>query len=90
MNQADAVAHVKKLLTDSRSQIEANAQDVSLEWKDNVLAFSFTAQGQHMSGTLTVLDREFDAYVKLPLALRLFEGRIQKMIEGELQKALGK
>ena len=84
--QAEGIAHIKQLLAQHRAEIEKNAQNVVTEWKDNVLEFSFAAQGASISGTLTVHDKVFDLYAKLPLALRLFEGRIEKMIEAEVKK----
>jgi hypothetical protein len=82
----EAMQRIKKMLVDQRAQIEANATDVKTEWKDNVLAFEFTAQGTHISGTLTVTDHEFDVYAKLPLMYRLFEGTIEKMVAAEAAK----
>ncbi len=77
---------IKQMLVDQRKAIEQNATDVKTEWKDNVLDFAFTAQGTHIKGTLTVTDTEFDVYAKLPLMYRLFEGQIEKMIKGEMEK----
>lgn len=82
----EAMQRIKKMLVDQRKQIEENATDVKTEWKDNVLEFAFTAQGTHISGTLTVTDHEFDVYAKLPLMYRLFEGTIEKMVAAEAAK----
>ena len=75
-----AITKVKKILSSSRSQMAAHLSEVEEKWDGNVLTFAFTAQKYHISGTLTVKDRVFDVYAKLPLTLRLFEGRIEKMI----------
>lgn len=84
--EAEGVAHIKAILDEHRAKIEENASELKEEWADNVLNFEFTAQGSHISGTLTVRDKEFDLYAKLPLALRLFEGTIERMIHAEAQK----
>lgn len=84
--QVEGVTQIKQLLQQHQAEIQKNAQNVVIEWKDNVLEFSFSAQGASISGTLTVLDRAFNLYAKLPLALRLFEGRIEKMIGEEMKK----
>ncbi len=84
--QAEGMAQLKKLLEEHRDKISQNATDVKTEWQDNVLTFSFTAQGSHIEGTATVQDKEFKVYAKLPLALRLFEGTIERMIAAEVQK----
>jgi hypothetical protein len=80
-SQAEAIAHIKRTLEEHRTEILAKAEDVEERWEGNVLHFAVTTQGQHISGTLTVLDHAFDIDVTLPLMLRMFEGRIKKAIE---------
>lgn len=82
----EATQRIKKLLVEQQKQIEANATNVKTEWTGDVLEFEFTAQGTHISGTLTVTDTAFDVYAKLPLMYRLFEGQIEKMITQEAAK----
>lgn len=84
--KAEGVAQIKKMLADHQDKIAQSATDVKTEWQDDVLNYAFTAQGSHIEGTLTVLDREFQLYAKLPLALRLFEGTIERMITSEVKK----
>lgn len=84
--QAAAIRRVQKLLEEHKSQIAEQASDVVTSWNDNVLTFSFTAQGTHISGTVTITDTHFDVYAKLPLMYRLFEGKIEKMIQAEIAK----
>lgn len=84
--QAEGVAQIKKMLADNQDKIAASATEVTTAWADHILSFAFTAQGSHITGTLTVLDREFQLYAQLPLALRLFEGTIEHMIASEVKK----
>lgn len=84
--QTAAIRRIKQMLEDQKQHIAVHATDVKTEWKDNVLDFGFTAQGTKITGTLTVTDTHFDVYAKLPLMYRLFEGRIEKMIEAEAAK----
>ena len=84
--QKEGIAHITTLLAENQAKIAQNATDVKTEWRDNVLEFAFTAQGSHITGTLTVRDKAFDLYAKLPLALRLFEGTIERMISAEVKK----
>jgi uncharacterized protein YicC (UPF0701 family) len=84
-----AITKVKKILNESRSKLADHLTDVQEKWEGNVLHFEFTAQKQHISGTLTVKDRVFELYAKLPLTLRLFEGRIEKMIKEQASAMLG-
>ena len=81
------VVLVQDMLNQHRNELSQHASDIKEEWKENVLHFGFTAQGTHIEGTLTVEDREFDVYAKLPLMLRMFEGRIEKMIKEQIAQA---
>lgn len=85
-NAPEGVAKLKKLLDEHRAQLESKASDVKEEWQGNVLNFAFTAEGKYIEGNITVRDGAYDVYAKLPLALRLFEGTIERMIDGEVKK----
>lgn len=84
----EGVAKVKQMIIDHQKEIQQNATDVVFDWQDSVLNFSFTAQGKSILGTLTVKDKEFDIYAKLPLMYRMFEGTIERMIKSEVEKQL--
>ncbi len=88
-SQIEAVTRVRKVLNESRSKLADHLTDVEEKWEENTLHFAFTAQKQHISGTLEVKDKAFDLYAKLPLALRLFEGRIESMIKEQAGQMLG-
>jgi hypothetical protein len=76
-----AVQKVKVALEKARPELVGKATIDEERWDGDTLNFAFTAEGQHISGTCTVTDHEFDIYAKLPFMLRLFEGKIQKAIE---------
>jgi hypothetical protein len=80
LSEVEAVTRVRKILHDSRAKLAEHLTDVEEKWEGSTLHFAFTAQKQHISGTLEVRDRVFNIYAKLPLMMRLFEGKIQKMI----------
>ncbi len=82
----EAITRIKQLVAENQAKIAEKAEEVKAKWRDNVLDFAFSANGTHISGTLTVLDKEFDLYAKLPLSLRLFEGTIERMIKAEIEK----
>ena len=84
-----AITHIKKILNDSRSMMASQVSDMKESWEGNILTFAFTAQKNHISGTLEVKDRSYELYAKLPLMMRLFEGKIEKMIQEESKKVLG-
>lgn len=83
-----AIDRVKHALKEAEGQLAQHGASIAQEWKDNVLSFALDGQGQKISGTLTITDESFDIDAKLPLALRLFEGRIQKMIQDAAAQAL--
>jgi len=84
----EAVARVKTALNDARPQLEGKASIEKEEWEENTLAFAATIQGQSISGTLVVRDSVFDINAKLPLMLRMFEGRIEKALKEQTSKML--
>lgn len=83
---SDGVARLKQLLDEHRGQIAEKASGVREEWSGNELSFAFDIENKHIEGTITVRDGAYDVYAKLPLALRLFEGTIERMIEAEAKK----
>ena len=84
-----AIAQVKKMLDEARPKAAEQQLVITEErWEDNVLHFDLSAQGQRISGTFTVEDHTFDLNAKLPLMMRMFEGRIKKMIEEQTAQAL--
>ncbi len=88
-SQIEAMTRVQKILNESRSKLAEHLSDVEERWEGSTLHFAFTAQKQHITGTLEVKDRAFDLYAKLPFTLRLFEGRIEKMIREQAHAMIG-
>ena len=87
--QQAAIRKIKEALASpERKKAEQHISDTKEEWKDNVLNFGFTIQGQAITGTLTVTDTEYQIYAKLPFMLRLFEGRIEKEIKKQAAELL--
>jgi len=84
----EALARVKKALEDGKSQLAGKATIDQEEWQGDTLHFAFTAQGQSISGTLTVEDKQFDLYAKLPLMLKFFEGKIEAAIAEQAKQML--
>lgn len=86
--QAQAIQQVKRALDEGRAKAAGQATIHEEKWDDNVLHFDVTAQGQRISGTVTVNPDNFDIYAKLPLMLRMFEGRIEAAIKEQVQGML--
>jgi len=89
MNHVQAITQVKRMLQHARQQIAAQAEVTQEEWKGSTLHFAFTAQKQKFSGTCEVRDHSFEIDVRLPFAMRLFEGRIKREIEKQAAQMLG-
>lgn len=88
--QQTAVERVKQALEQVKVNPQVKGQLVieKEEWEENKLTFAFTGQGQHITGTLVVDEKEFIVDAKLPLMLRMFESRIEKMIGEQVKQML--
>jgi hypothetical protein len=83
MNRAQAVQKIKKLIVDARPKLGKEVSIDEEKWEADVLMFAVSIQGQKITGTLAVTDLEYDVDIKLPLMLRLFEGKIKQAIEDQ-------
>ena len=67
----------------------ADTMGMELQWVDEQSATgSMTYNGVSISGSAMVTDQEVQLSVSLPRLARMFEGRIQKQVEKEMDKAL--
>ena len=80
---------VRKTLEHVRPQLLGKMTIEEERWEGDTLHFAFTAEKNHISGQLVVKDKEFDITAKLPLLMRLFEGKIQRAIEEQVKMAMG-
>jgi len=80
-SRAEAKERVMLALREAREKLAGQATIDREEWQGDTLHFGFTVQGQSITGTFEVRDGDFDLNAKLPLMLRMFEGRIKKAIE---------
>jgi hypothetical protein len=81
-----AKAQIEKMLADGRAQFKDQVAIHEERWEGDALHFDLTAQGQRISGTLLVEDAQFVLDAKLPLMLRLFEGRIEREVAEQVRK----
>ncbi len=84
----EAKERVMVALREARTKLGDQATIDKEEWVGDTLNFGFTAQGQSISGTFEVRDKSFDLDAKLPLMLRMFEGRIKSAIEEQAKAML--
>ena len=86
--QVEAKERVVAALNEARSKLAGQATIEKEEWQGDTLNFSFTAQGQAISGTFLVREHEFYLDATLPLILRMFESRIEAAIKEQAQQLL--
>ena len=84
----EAVARVQRLLIEAKPKLADKVTIEEERWEGDVLHFAFTTQGQKISGQLEVKDKEYELNAKLPLMMRMFEGRIEKMIAEQSRQML--
>lgn len=85
---AVAKERVMFALNEARAKLGDQATIDKEEWVGDTLNFGFTAQGQTITGTFEVRDNDFELNAKLPLMLRMFEGRIKGAIEEQAKAML--
>lgn len=85
-----AILRAKQALNEMRSQLPKDASIDKEEWQGNVLAFAATANKITVTGTLTVTATDYDVQAKLPLMLRMFEGKIERAIKEQTAQLLNK
>ncbi len=89
VSKAEAKAQAQKLVADIKSKMGDKALIEEERWEGETLHFAVSAQGQRITGTLESTDAAFVLDAKLPLMLKLFEGRIEKMIEEQSKQMFG-
>ncbi|OGG56003.1 hypothetical protein A2680_00510 [Candidatus Kaiserbacteria bacterium RIFCSPHIGHO2_01_FULL_55_37] len=88
-SRQEAVARVERLLLEAKPQLADKVVLGEERWEGDVLHFAFSIQGKSISGRLEVHDKEYELHAKLPLMMRMFEGRIEKMIAEQSKQMLG-
>lgn len=86
--KAEAKERVMVAMREARAKLGDQATIDKEEWVADTLHFGITVQGQSITGTFDVRDSDFGLDAKLPLMLRMFEGRIKKAIEEQASAML--
>jgi acid stress-induced BolA-like protein IbaG/YrbA len=86
----DAISRVKTMLVQAKSQFSDKLTIEEERWEGDTLHFAFNAQGQQIAGKAEVTDKEFVIDAKLPLMMRLFEGKLERMIQEQTKEMLAK
>jgi hypothetical protein len=85
-----AILRAKQALNEMRTHLPKDATIDKEEWSGNTLTFAATANKITVTGTLVVTATEYEVNAKLPLMLRMFEGRIEKAIKEQTAQLLKK
>jgi hypothetical protein len=89
-SKQEAIERVKYILAEAKPKLGDKGEITEERWEGDTLHFAFNAQGQHISGQLYVREHEYEINAKLPLLMRIFEGRLEKMIMDQASQMLGK
>lgn len=86
--KAEARARVEQALREAKPQLNGKVVVEEERWEGDTLHFAFVAQGQRITGTFAVGDKEFELNAKLPLMLKFFEGKIERAIQEHVAQAM--
>ena len=87
--QQEGVARVRAALNEGREKLGDKGSIDEERWEGSTLHFAVSGQGQHVSGTLKVKEKEFMLDATLPFMMRFFEGKIEKAILEQAKQLLG-
>ncbi|HEY4487551.1 MAG TPA: polyhydroxyalkanoic acid system family protein [Candidatus Paceibacterota bacterium] len=88
-SQQEATERIKLAISEAKTKMGDKGSIDEERWEGSTLHFAVSGQGQHISGTLEVKDKEFILDAKLPFMMRLFEGKIEKAILEQAKQLLG-
>jgi len=88
LGKQEALARIKNLLGELKSQYGDQIQNLQENWSGNRGTFSFSAMGFSVSGELVVEDRQVRLNGNLPLAALPLKGRIEGIIREEIAELL--
>jgi hypothetical protein len=84
LGQDEALRRLKDKFDAARSQYGADVRNLSEQWTDHTLNFSFTSLGMGVSGTVKVEDSAVKLNAELPFAASFFKGAIESRLRAEL------
>ena len=89
LKQDDARRRVDKLMKDFTDHYAGQISKLKEDWKGNVCAYSFEAEGYLVSGTLTVKETEIELTGEIPYPASLFMSMIEATILEKAKALLG-
>ncbi|MBM3941289.1 MAG: hypothetical protein FJ318_10540 [SAR202 cluster bacterium] len=80
---------IERAIPEFARRANLQPQDFSQHWEGDTLRGAFHARGINVSGTVTVTDTALDIELRLPMALRPFEGEARRRLTGGLDDIFG-
>ena len=84
----EASRRLREKLDSMREQFSGQVSDFREEWRENELAFDFSAVGMKIAGTVAVEASAVKVAAELPFAAAMFKGIIEQRIRTELDAVL--
>lgn len=88
-SKEEAKARIIAGLAEAKTKLAGQGSIDKEEWNGDTLNFAVSGQGQSITGMLEVTDKAYVLDATLPLMLRMFEGKIQSMLEQKAGELLG-
>ena len=84
----EALRRLREKLDSVRDQFGEQVSEFREEWRENELAFGFSAVGMKIAGTVAVEASNVKVAAQLPFAAAMFKGLIEQRIRDELDAVL--
>ncbi len=87
--KSEAKQKIKDAIEEARPALAGQVEIKKEEWQGDTLSFAVLVQGKEITGTLEITENDFVLDAKLPLLWRIFEGRIQKEVQKQVEQMRG-
>ena len=84
----EATARLKKMFEKLKERHGDKLSNLTEQWTDNKLDYSFSTYGFNIKGEMTVEPNEVKVNGQLPFAAMMFKGTIEQTVKDELEKLL--
>ncbi|MFW5693422.1 MAG: polyhydroxyalkanoic acid system family protein [Thermoguttaceae bacterium] len=84
----EASQRLRDKLDSVRNEFGGQVSDFQEEWRENELAFGFSAVGMKIAGIVAVEPANVRVAAELPFAAAMFKGLIEQRIRDELNAVL--
>ena len=88
LTQKEALRRIKTLLKEVKKEHAGLVSDLEESWEGDTGSFSFIAMGYPIKGTLDVDAPAISLDAEVPLAVRMFKGKIEKILREQADALL--